>query len=172
MKKITLLFVLAVSLGWNISAQQSHKHAISLGPCVLIGIAANYEYMLFPNFSMVMDAGIHYSPAFEPSYNASVHARWFPISNSKGKVFGFFVSGGLGFGGVWTPDAVEGLVLTASAGYKFGAGRRKGFIFTPSLDFNVILGEKRHYDENANKNVSEFGVGWSPNFKLLFGIAF
>ena len=173
MKKALLLLALAIFIGGNASAQQAHRHAISMGPSELLGIAINYEYMLFPNFSMAMEAGISASLSLRAGYNAAIHARWFPVSNSAGRTLGFFVSGGLGFGGIWANEYyVEGVLLSTGVGYKVGAGKRKGFIFTPVLDINFVLGDKTPIGDYYNSGKTEFGFGWFPNLKVLFGIAF
>ena len=179
MKKALFILVFAFFLAWNVFAQQAHKHTVSFGSGGFAGIVINYEYMLFPNFSLVMDAGTSVS-IFPVNYvyNATVHARWFPVSDSAGKTQGFFVSGGLGAGGIWRDlndngYALDGFLFSVGMGHKLGVNKSRGFVFTPILDLNVVLGKKvsiHHYEDD--KLESKFGVGYNPNFKLLFGWAF
>ena len=178
MKKALFILVFAFFLAWNVFAQQAHKHTVSFGSGGLAGMVINYEYMLFPNFSLVIDAGTSVS-IFPVNYvyNAAAHARWFPVSDSAGKTQGFFVSGGLGFGGIVrdlydSGYELDGFLFSIDMGHKLGINKSRGFVFTPILDFNVVLGNKVLIHHEDDKRESKFGVGYNPNFKLLIGWAF
>ena len=176
MKKCLMLLAFAALLGWNVSAKEAHRHVISFGPAGIIGGAVCYEYMLLPNLSLLIDTGLSFS-FFGVAYDAALHTRWYPFSNSEGKPLGVFASGGIGYGGIigWGSES-EGLLLSTGIGYKIGAGRPRGFVFTPLLNINVILGNKtttHDYDSDTPSwQETKFGVGVFPDFKLLFGWAF
>ena len=184
MKKAVLLLFFTFFLGCNVFAQRAHKHSISFGPSAFTGLAVNYEYMVLPNFSLVADTGFTLSVLLNMAFNASIQARWFPVSNSKGEPLGFFVSGGLGCGGILTPDRdghyeINGLMSSVGIGHKLGIGKRRGFVLNTIMDFNVAIGRKTfiysYYDEFDNRyenRETKLGVGFNPNFKLLFGWAF
>jgi len=106
--------------------------------------------------------------------NASLNARWFPFFYSNGRTVGFFLNAGLGTGYVWKGGSdeygIQGAILSPGIGYKVGVNRRRGFVFTPILDFDFVLGEKEFY--GCDSRETEFGVAFAPNVKLLFGIGF
>ena len=179
------LLIIVIFLTGNVSAQNAHKNAINFGSTGIIGIAAGYERMLLPNFSLTVDAG--YGLFLSPAFYASVGARWYPISGSDGKTMGLFLSGSVGYGEIeereplfaWEKNRdmydIWGLMFSPSVGFKIGAGKPKGFLVTPILGVDIFLGEKTtHHGTNEEKYTEdpEFGLGFNPSFKLLFGIAF
>ena len=169
MKKTLAFFVLAALLGSNISAQEAHKNTIYFGSAGFIGIAAGYERMLLPNFSLTADAGLGLSIA--GSAYATVGARWYPASK------GFFLSTRFGYGAIIILEDTndneseqDGVLLSPGIGFKIGKNKPKGFIFCPGLDLDIVIGKRTThylYDEKT-----EFDVGFNPVLKVLFGIAF
>ena len=185
MKKTIFLLIFAVFLALNISAQEPHKNAINFGTTGLLGIAVGYERMLLSNFSMTVDIG--YGLYLSPSFYTSIGARWYPVSDSNGKTAGFFLSVSAGYGEIsereslfaWEKDSnpydIWGFMISPSLGFKIGSGKPRGFMVTPMIGADIFLGEKTIYDkvyEDKYKKESEFGLGFNPSFKLLFGYAF
>jgi hypothetical protein len=178
MKKALLLLVLSAVLAGTVTAQEeAHKNAIYFGSTDLFGIALGYERMLRPNLSLLIDAGA--GIILIPSFYTSARLRWYPFSDSDGNTYGFFVSGGLGYGQfekdfsifLWEKNAayqIYGVLISPGIGIKIGAGKPNGFVFSPGIDFDVVLGEKMP----LYKDETEFGVGLNPNIKVLFGFCF
>jgi hypothetical protein len=181
MKKTLLLLVLLVLLGGIVIAQEkkgeAHKNAIYFGTTDLFGIAASYERMLGPNFSLVIESGA--GVILAESFYAALRGRWFPVSDSN---FAIFISSGLGYGQLekksfyfmWEKDdtyEIYGGLISPGIGIKFGYGKPRGFVLTTALDYNIILGEKTTLHEDYNDD-PKFGVGLNLNVKLLFGFAF
>ena len=191
MKKMLLLLTLIVALGGLLSAQETHENVLYAGTTDVFGLAIAYEKVLFQNFNLLIDAGIPFFP--NPAIYIKSHLRWFPFSDYEGKTVGFFLDAGAGFGAFrhiysWLnmlydngeEYRITGLILSPGFGFKFGSGKRRGLVFSPSLNFDIYLGGKEKYlgdseDYNDGDNQwekSKFGVGFSPNLKLLFGFAF
>ena len=187
MKKALLLLAFAVFLGWNVSAQQAHKHAINFGTTGLIGFAVGYERMLLSNFSLTVDAGA--GLFLSPIRYLSIGARWYPISGSDGETIGLFMSGSIGYGefeergaffgwekGNDTYD-IWGFMFSPAVGFKIGSNKPRGFLLTPMLGVDIILGQKTRYNPDGHDDLDDigetnFGWGFNPSFKLLFGFAF
>ena len=191
MKKALLLLVLVIALGGIVSAQEAHKNVIYAGTTDIFGIFVGYERMFRPNFSFLIDAGGALFPNF--ARYVSAHLRWFPFSSYEG--VGFFLDTGIGFGefrrihnwlaliyGGEEVHRITGLILSPGLGVKFGAGKRRGLVFAPSLNFDIYLGRKEQFlGENRSDALDDYdylwgesksGVGVNPNLKLLFGFAF
>lgn len=182
MKKALLVMILVISFGSLLSAQQAHKNVVYFGNTGLFGFALCYERMFLPNFSLVLDAGYAF---YMPEYYASVRLRWFPGSDSDGVSTAFFMSAGIGYGGYLNQWGLQelideedeneykiyGAIFSPGVGFKIGFGKRRGFIFTPALDLDIFFGEKSKREDDGWSE-SRFGVGLSPNLKLLFGYAF
>ena len=192
MKKAVLLLVIVIALGGILSAQEAHKNAFYGGSCGIFGLALCYERVLSPNFSLLIDTGIPLLP--NPAIYASAHLRWFPFSSNEN--VGFFLDAGVGFGNFWQifdwlillkdqreEFLITGLILSPGIGLKFGTGKRRGFVFSPSLNFDIYLGGRENYLGEPGSSEShkeddylwdkpKFGVGVNPNLKLLFGFAF
>ena len=178
MKKLLLFLILFVILGGAVIAQEdAHKNAIYFGTTDIFGFALCYERMLSQNVSLLMDTGA--ALTLVPSFYAASRLRWYPFSYSDGNTYGFFVSWGLGYGQfekdfsifIWERDEVYeiyGLLITSGIGVKLGFGKPKGFVFNIGMDFDVVFGEKM----SLYNDKKEFGVGFNPNIKLLFGFGF
>ena len=182
MKKVLLLLILAITIGGLISAEEAHTNAIYFGTTDLFGFMVCYERVLNPHLSMTIDAG--YAIFLNPAYYVSAHLRWLPFSRSDGTPVGFFIDTGAGFGKFrhefsWLASVddeyeddfnVLGLILSPGIGFKFGAGKPRGFVFAPSLNIDIYIGTKTDLLESEPEK--EFGMGINPNLKLLLGYAF
>ena len=184
MKRETFVLVLAVFLGWNAHAQEAHKNAINFGLSGLFGISVGYERLFTPNFSMALDTGLGW--ILSPTFFATIGFRLYPFDSGE-KPVGFFVAGSVGYGEIqekeplflWEEERdsydIWGLMFSPSIGIKIGAGKPKGFIFTPIIGADIFLGKKTLYNGsylNNYKGGSEIGWGFNPHIKLLFGVAF
>ena len=141
MKKTLLLFGFAVFLAWNVSAQQAHKNAITIGNSGFIGAAICYERALNSNFSLTAETTMYFS-LFDlvdvVAINASLRARWYPLSDSDGRIVGFFFTGGLGV--VFGPTG--GFILSfpflaLAAG--LGAEKNKKLYLWGGIVFGVLV---------------------------------
>jgi len=179
MKKALLLLFFFLVLGGTVIAQEeeAHKNVIYFGTTDLFGIAAGYERMLGPNFSLLIEAGAGIISI--ESFFADLRGCWFPVHDPN---FGLFISGGLGYGQLrketfyfmWEKDdpyeIYDGLI-SPGIGMKLGFGKPRGFVLTAALDYDIVLGEKTFLHDDYNDD-PKFGVGLNLNVKLLFGFAF
>ena len=191
MKKFLLFLIFAAAFGGLLSAQETHENVLYAGIADIFGLALCYERVFSPNYTLLIDAGIPYFP--NPAFYIKSHLRWFPFSDYEGKTVGFFLDAGIGFGvfrhvfswlNMLYDDGEEyritGLILSPGFGFKFGSGKRRGLVFSPSLNFDIYLGGKEKYLGNLEEyndgddqwEEPRFGVGFNPNLKLLFGYAF
>ena len=188
MKKILLTLILALCASFFLQAQGTHKNAIYAGTVDVFGLAVCYEKVLTENYTLLIDTGIPFFP--NPAIYIKSHLRWFPFKDYEGKTVGFFLDAGAGFGELrriyswlnllYDGDVEEyrvlGLIISPGLGFKFGANKRRGFVFSPSLNLDIYVGSKAKYlgntDEGDQWEKSKFGAGVNPNIKLLFGFAF
>jgi hypothetical protein len=168
-KKNFLVLVLLVFIAWGIFAQEKSgaKNWIA-GQVSLLGVGAQYERILTPQFSVGATVYFNSLFLFWNNFGVAVIGRYYPPL----EVIELFTELGVGYGyktGI-TGDITEwsGLLVEPAVGIKFDLGEPGKFFIEPRIAVPIVIGLERKL--SANKE--GFGIGATFRATFAMGYAF
>ena len=179
-KCIFLFLVLALVIAGGVFGQNNDIKNWVSGEVSILGGGVRYEYMLFPNLSLTVNA--YYSTLIIwRDWGFTGGARFYPLAN-----MGLFGELGLGFGehrGVGTlsdddwgeyNDWIKtlGFIISPGVGWKLDVGTPGGFYIQPGLKVPIVMGRKKPVLDWFDDYKGKFGVGVGFLLYVGFGYAF
>ena len=152
MKKLVIVLVLTVLIGFSLSAQaQGPKMAISINPIAIIinTYAGSFEYAFTNNLSAKLDLSFSPNVAWFTGigmFGVNAEVRYYFFGGAVG---GFFAGAGGGFGMVFgsydllgSTYSFTGFVpdVLAEVGYKWVLGKNGGFYLEPYVGYEFAFG--------------------------------